>query len=111
MSFRLTFGPTADQSFPRLPPPVRERFNRAFDTLEQDPRRGSAALDIHQLYGYKNVWTLRIPPYRGVYAIDGNDVVMVIFGHRDTVYQDLHRLLPPRRRMVTAANLGRRPKN
>jgi hypothetical protein len=35
-------------------------------------------------------------------------VVMIIFGHRDTVYQDLHRLLPPRRQSVAATNLARR---
>ena len=108
MSFRLSFAPTADRSFPNLPRSARERFNRAFDVLELDPRRSGANIDVHQLYGYKNVWTLRISIYRGVYAIDGDEVVMVIFGHRDSVYQDLHRLVPPRRQSVVAATLERR---
>ncbi len=108
MKFKLTFAPTADASFPNLPRWAQERFDGAFDLLERDPRRGQPDLDIHQLYGYKNVWTLRITPYRGVYAIDGNEVVMVIFAHRDSVYQDLHRLLPPRRQEVSAATLARR---
>jgi len=108
MRFRLTFAPTADASFPRLPRSIQERFDSEFDTLAQEPRGGRPELDVHQLYGYKNVWTLRVPPYRGVYAIDGSEVVMVIFGHRDTVYQDLHRLLPPRRQSVAADTLRRR---
>jgi mRNA-degrading endonuclease RelE of RelBE toxin-antitoxin system len=108
MSFRLTFAPTADLSFPLIPRSIRVRFNRAFDGLEREPRSGRSDLDIHQLYGYKNVWTLRISLYRGVYAIDGDEVVMVIFGHRDTVYQELHRLIPPRRQEVAAASLARR---
>ncbi len=108
MRFILTFAPTADLSFPNLPRWARERFNGVFDLLEREPRRGLADLDTHQPYGYKNVWTLRIPPYRGVYAIDGNEVVLVIFGHRDTLYQDLHRLIPHRRQAVSATTLVRR---
>jgi mRNA-degrading endonuclease RelE of RelBE toxin-antitoxin system len=108
MSYRLTFAPTADPSFSRLPRWARGRFDRAFDPLQREPRHSGSELDIHQLYGYKNVWTLRIPPYRGVYAIDGDEVVMIIFGHRDTVYQDLHRLLPPRRQTVVVDTVRRR---
>jgi mRNA-degrading endonuclease RelE of RelBE toxin-antitoxin system len=108
MRFKLTFAPTADQSFPSLPRWARQRFDRAFDQLEREARRARVDFDVHQLYGYTNIWTLRIPPCRGVYAIDGIEVVMVIFGHRDTVYQDLHRLLPPRRQAVSKAALARR---
>jgi mRNA-degrading endonuclease RelE of RelBE toxin-antitoxin system len=108
MSFRLQFAPTADASFANLPRWAQVRFNAAFVPLEQEPHGRQSGLDVHQLYGYKNVWTLRIPPYRGIYAIDGNEVVMVIFGHRDMVYQELHALLPPRRQVVSTASLSRR---
>jgi mRNA-degrading endonuclease RelE of RelBE toxin-antitoxin system len=108
MRFWLTFSPTADQSFAALPRRIQRRFDRAFDLLEQQPQRRSAELDVHQLYGYENVWTLRIPPYRGVYAIDGEEVVLVVFGHRDTVHSTLHRLVPPRRQAVTSTAFSRR---
>jgi len=108
MKFYLSFAPTADQSFSELPRPAQRQFNQAFDELVREPRRSRAGLDVHQLYGYQNIGTLRIPPYRGVYAIDGNEVVMVIFGHRDSVYSSLHRLLPPRRQAVSRTMLSRR---
>ncbi|MGP8072604.1 MAG: type II toxin-antitoxin system RelE family toxin [Thermoplasmata archaeon] len=108
MKFHLSFSPPADQSFSSLPRRVQRQFDRAFDILEKDPRQGSRELDAHQLYGYQNVWTLRIHVYRGIYAIDGGDVVMVVFGHRDTVYSTLHHLIPPHRQTVTNASLKRR---
>ena len=108
MRFHLTFAPTADLSFPSLPRWVQKRFDRAFDLLGRDPGRPGLDLDVHQLYGYRNVWTLRIPPYRGIYAIDGSEVIVVIFGHRDRVYSSLHRLIPPRRQVVSKATLTRR---
>ncbi len=107
MRFHLTFAPTADRSFAALPRRVQLEFNRAFDGLERDPRRGSGDLDIHQLYGYQNVWTLRIPPFRAIFAIEGAEVVMVVFGRRDSVYSILHHLLPPRRQAVSKDSLAR----
>lgn len=108
MRFLLTFAPTADQSFPTLPRSAQTRFDRLFDILEQNPHGGIPGLDVHQLYGYRNVWTLRVTPYRGIYAIDGSEVVMIVFGHRDTVYSDLHHLTPPRGQIVTKSMLSRR---
>ncbi len=101
MKFKLTFAPTALRSWKSLPRPVQVRFNEVFDLLEHDPRRATADLDVHQLYGYQNVWTVRIPAYRGIYAIEGAEVVMVIFGHRDSIYSRLHRLIPPSRQHVS----------
>lgn len=92
----ITFAkPVAGTSFSKLPRRVQRAFDASFDELAKDPRTPSRGLDVHQLWGYQNVWTLRIPPWRGIYAIDGTSVVMIIFGHRGTVYAQLHRLLPP----------------
>jgi mRNA-degrading endonuclease RelE of RelBE toxin-antitoxin system len=107
MSFNLTFAPTADRSFSRLPREIQLRFNHLFAQLERDPRARSRRVDAHQLYGYQNVWTLRVPPYRGIYALDGQEVVMIVFGHRDVVYSLLHHLLPPERQTVSKAGLDR----
>lgn len=100
--FTLEFAdPIAGQSFERLPRRVQSRFNEAFEHLAQHPRSASPELDVHQLSGYQNVWTLRMPPWRGIYAIDGNDVVLIVFGHRTSVYPLLHSLLPPEGRYFT----------
>jgi mRNA-degrading endonuclease RelE of RelBE toxin-antitoxin system len=106
MRFHLTFAPTADRSFSALPHRIQLQFDRAFDALAHDPRRGDGRLDIHQLYGYQNVWTLRIPPFRAIYVIEGADVVIVVFGHRDNVYSLLHHLIPPRRQTVSTEALS-----
>ncbi|MFZ0892591.1 MAG: type II toxin-antitoxin system RelE/ParE family toxin [Thermoplasmata archaeon] len=108
MRFKVTFAPTADQSFRSLPRRIQERFNELFDLVAQDPRHARPVLDVHQLFGYRNVWTLRIPPYRGIYAIDSGEVVFVIFGHRDLIYPQLHRLIPPRRQSLSRDVLARR---
>jgi mRNA-degrading endonuclease RelE of RelBE toxin-antitoxin system len=108
MRYRLSFAPTADHSFRRLPARIKGEFDRAFDLLAEDPTGARPGLDAHQLYGYRNVWTLRIPPFRGVYAIDGHELVWIIFGARESVYAHLHALLPPDRRYVSGDRRTRR---
>ena len=106
--YTLQFAdPVADQSFDRLPRKVQLRFHEAFDLLARHPQSPSSELDIHQLSGYQNVWTLRIPPWRGICAIDGDEVVLIIFGHRKDIYPLLHSLLPPEGRYF-ARSSGRR---
>ena len=100
--YRLVFAkPIAGQSFKLLPRRAQELFNETFDPLEQHPRVSGPDLDIHQLSGYQNVWTLSVPPWRCVYAIDGGEVVVIVFGHRRDVYVRLHNLLPPQKQYVT----------
>jgi len=100
--FTLRFAnPIAGLSFDRLPRRVQLRFNEAFDRLVQNPRSTNLELDVHQLWGYQNVWSVRLTPWRGVYAIDGNEVVFIIFGHRKIIYPLLHSLVPPERQHVT----------
>lgn len=101
--------PLAGVSFSKLPRHVQRAFDRAFHQLERDPWTPVPGVDIHQLRGYQNVWTLRIPPWRGIYAIDGRSVVMIVFGHRATIYALLHHLLPPEGAYVsdTSARGGR----
>ncbi|MGH9440486.1 MAG: type II toxin-antitoxin system RelE family toxin [Terriglobia bacterium] len=107
--FLLRFAdPVAGQSFDRLPRKAQIRFNQAFDRLARNPRSPTLDLDIHQLSGYQNVWTLRIPPWRGLYAIDGNEVVFLVFGHRSNIYPLLHALPPPRGRFIAPPRVRRR---
>ncbi len=100
--YQLTFAkPVAAASFRRLPREAQLQFNDSFKGLLLHPTAASADLDVHRLQGYQNVWTLRIPPWRAIYAIDGQEVVLIVFGHRRNVYALLHALLPPEGRYVT----------
>jgi mRNA-degrading endonuclease RelE of RelBE toxin-antitoxin system len=78
-----------------------------FEPLAEHPQSRGTDIDVHQLWGYQNVWTLRIPPWRCIYAIDGNEVVIIVFGHRDDVYARLHGLLPLQKQFVTRSAVGR----
>ncbi|HEV2428285.1 MAG TPA: hypothetical protein VGV64_00345 [Thermoplasmata archaeon] len=105
----LSFAkPTAGISFSRLPRRAQRAFDATFHRLTRDPRTPARGLDVHQLWGYQNVWTLRIPPWRGVYAIDGSSVVLIVFGHRATVYAQLHALLPPEGTYVSESRISKR---
>jgi mRNA-degrading endonuclease RelE of RelBE toxin-antitoxin system len=107
--FTLRFAdPIAGLSFDRLPRRVQLRFNEAFNLLLRNPRSTGLKFDVHQLWGYQNVWTVRLPPWRGVYAIDGNEVVFIVFGHRNNVYPLLHSLIPPERQHVSLPRSMRR---
>ncbi|MCI4320817.1 MAG: hypothetical protein L3K18_04130 [Thermoplasmata archaeon] len=108
MRYRLTFAPTADRSFGRLPAWAKRKFDRTFDLLVEDPTGVRSGLDAHQRIGYRNVGTLRIPPFRGDYAIDPPDIVGVVFGARESVYAQLHALLPTDRRHVSRERAARR---
>ena len=84
-----------------LPREAQLQFNDAFEAVARRPTTSGPDHDVHRLQGYQNVWTHRIPPWRGIYAIDGDEVVLIIFGHRRDVYARLHGLLPPEGRYVT----------
>lgn len=110
--FRLTFGPRAVQSWPLLPRRVQLRFDRAFDDLQRNPRAPTPDADIHALEGYSNAWTLRYVEkgggWRGIYAIDGQEVVFIVFGHRKSVYPQLHAFLPPEGDFITRTSAEKR---
>jgi hypothetical protein len=108
MSYRRTFSPTADQRFRRLPLLAKREFSRSLDALAKDPSGARSGLDAHQLPGYRNVGTLRIPSYLGVYVIDGHELVWIVFGPRGSVDARLHALLPPDRPHIARDRAARR---
>jgi mRNA-degrading endonuclease RelE of RelBE toxin-antitoxin system len=102
--FLLRFAkPTAGESFAKLPRGAQVKFNKAFQDILENSRSSGRNLEVHQPWGYQNAWTLSIPPWRGIYAIDGNEVVFIVFGRRNQIYALLHSLLPPDRRYVSAS--------
>lgn len=103
--------PVAGRSFAKLPRSVQRSFDTAFYRLARDPRAPGPGLDIHQLSGYQNLWTLRISVWRGIYAIDGQTIVMIVFGHRETIYPLLHHLLPPEGRYIASKPASKQGRN
>ncbi|MDE2045826.1 MAG: type II toxin-antitoxin system RelE/ParE family toxin [Thermoplasmata archaeon] len=97
---------------PLLPRRVQLCFNRAFEDIEKNPRSPTPNANVHALEGYSNVWTLRYLErgggWRGIYAIDGQEVVFVVFGHRKSVYAQLHALLPPEGEYLSRTSVERR---
>ncbi len=47
----------------------------AFESLARDPRRRRPKCDVRKLSGIANAWRLRVGEYRGIYAIEGEEVV------------------------------------
>ena len=82
---RLTFSPEGYRSLSKLPPSIRLRFNESFTILEKSgPDAG--LLDTHRLSGTRDLWTLRIGVYRGVYRWKLDEARFIRFGHRARVY-------------------------
>lgn len=85
-AFVVLFTSSAEREFRRLPRDVQARFSGAFALLEVDPRRRRAGCDVRMLSGVANAWRLRVGDYRGIYAVEGDDIVFTKFGHRRSVY-------------------------
>lgn len=77
---------SAEREFRRLPPAAQARFSDAFPLLEADPRRRRPGCDVRMLSGVANAWRLRVGDYRGIYAVEANEIVFTKFGHRRSVY-------------------------
>jgi mRNA interferase RelE/StbE len=85
-AFVVLFTSSAEREFRRLPRDVQARFSDAFARLESDPRRRRPGCDLRMLSGVANAWRLRVGDYRGIYAVEGEEVVFTKFGHRRSVY-------------------------
>jgi mRNA-degrading endonuclease RelE of RelBE toxin-antitoxin system len=85
---RVTFSPEGFRSFTQLPISVRFQFNTGFSILEKSGP-DVAILDTHRLSGARDLWTLRIGLYRGIYRWRIDEAQFIRFGHRARVY---HRL-------------------
>lgn len=82
----VLFTSSAEREFRRLPRDVQARFSDAFALLAVDPRRRRARCDVRLLSGVANAWRLRVGDYRGIYAVEADEVVFTRFGHRRSVY-------------------------
>lgn len=90
MTYSVQFTASAANELLRLPKGIRRLFDRGFDELQRSPYRSTPGLlDVHALKGGRGLWTMRVRGYRGLYRVEGNEVVFVAFRPRPTAYRDL----------------------
>lgn len=86
----VTLAPEGQTSFRKLPDSIQEGYDQAllqFATAERLTLPGR--WNCHQLEGGRNLWTLKVGPYRGVFRWGGFEARFVRFGHFTTVYTRL----------------------
>ena len=87
---RVNLSPEGATSFRRLPASVKTEFDKILTNWESTRRlRLPGNYRTHQLEGARNLWTLKVGPYRGVFRWDGEEARFIRFGNRDTVYSRL----------------------
>ncbi len=90
MAFSVRFTLSAANELMRLPRSVRRQFDAGFTELERSPFRSvPGTLDVHALKGGRGLRTMRVRGYRGLYRVEGHEVVFVAFRPRPTAYRDL----------------------
>jgi mRNA-degrading endonuclease RelE of RelBE toxin-antitoxin system len=60
---------------------TKERIDAEVKRIRENPDVGKPLG-----YGLKGEKTVRIPPYRLIYAVIGNNLILLRFEHRDEVY-------------------------
>lgn len=76
MPYRVLLGAKAERAFRKLGSKDRERIREALIVLESDPKQARPGADIKSLRGTAKLWRLRIGPWRAVYGIHENDVIV-----------------------------------
>lgn len=82
----MLFTHSAEKEFRDLPRETQQRFGSVFELLAKDPRKRRPKCDVSKLSGVANAWRLKVGDHRGIYAVEGEDVIFTRFGHRKTVY-------------------------
>ncbi|MBT4891171.1 MAG: type II toxin-antitoxin system RelE/ParE family toxin, partial [Rhodospirillales bacterium] len=66
------------------------RIANAIDGLQENPRPNGS----EKLSGTKNLWRIRIGTWRVIYAIEGNEIIIILtVRHRKEVYEDIGNLV------------------
>ena len=60
---------------------MKEKLGKQIRKIAEDPQAGKPLR-----YGLKGEWTVRIAPYRLIYAVQGDRLLLLRFEHRKTVY-------------------------
>ena len=60
---------------------MKEKLEKQIRKIAENPEVGKPLR-----YGLKGEWTVRIAPYRLIYAVQGDRLLLLRFEHRKTVY-------------------------
>ncbi|MES2155033.1 MAG: type II toxin-antitoxin system RelE/ParE family toxin [bacterium] len=85
MPFVVTIAPSALLELDDLPDPVQRHFKKAFTMLQENPFRPRPGLDVMKMHG--GAYRVHVGRYRGMYAVQENEIVFFRFGHRSMVYR------------------------
>jgi addiction module RelE/StbE family toxin len=62
---------------------VKERVSKQIEKIVENPEVGKPLR-----YGLKGEWTVRVRPYRIIYAFQDDKLILLRFEHRKEVYKD-----------------------
>jgi len=86
--YKVAVSSTAIRDLRKLPTNDRKRILDRLDVLAADPLRARPRADIHPLGGEKvGKYRIRIGAYRAVYAVVGDQVVILEVFHRGRGYR------------------------
>jgi len=75
LEFKKQYNKVRDKS-------LREKLIKHISKLKQDPSSGKPLK--HEL---KNSRSIRMPPFRIIYKIENNKIIIVTFGNREDIYE------------------------
>lgn len=76
MRWRVLLGRRAEKNIRAASPPERARIKEGLLALGTDPVTPRAGTDIKPLKGTDRLYRIRIGPWRAIYGIEGNDVIV-----------------------------------
>lgn len=85
VSYSIQITPRARKDIRGLDRKTRRRINEAILSLAQNPR----PLGVRKLKGAEGLWRIRVGPYRVIYEIRDNKIVVIIVRvrHRRDAYR------------------------
>ncbi len=91
-TFELFYHPeVVAKDIRRLDPPIRKRIRRAIEAkLTAQPEHFAKPL----AYNRSGLWSLRVGPWRVLFAMRDEELWILRIGHRRDVYGDLDREIP-----------------
>lgn len=83
--YELIIKLSAEKEMDRLPARVRQRIVAALEGLREEPRPSGCA----KLHGTDDFWRIRVGPYRVVYAIQEEALMVLVVrvAHRKDAYR------------------------
>ena len=85
MTYKLVYTHRAIKDVQNLDPAIKKRIGKALLRLEKDPFAHSKRLVDSNLGTYR----FRIGDYRVIYDIQGEDIVILRIGHRNSIYRTI----------------------